>query len=158
MTRILIAAALAAAAAMLPPAALAAGDDTAPAGARADPDVEAGRAAIRAENWNGAITAFNKVAAKDPRDADAQNLLGYAYRKSGNLDLAFKHYNEALRLNPKHRGAHEYVGEAYLMQGNLAKAKEHLGQLDKLCFFGCSEYTELKKAITEYKQRKGITS
>jgi Flp pilus assembly protein TadD len=152
MTRILIAAALAAAATVLPPAALAAGDDSSPA-ARADPDVEAGRAAIRAENWSGAVAAFNKVAARDPRDADAQNFLAYAYRKSGNLDLAFKHYNEALRLNPKHRGAHEYIGEAYLMQGNLAKAKEHLGQLDKLCFFGCTEYDDLKKAIAAFETR-----
>jgi Flp pilus assembly protein TadD len=154
MHRILVAAALAVAAALLPPSGFAAGDDSAaPAGARADPDVEAGKGAIRAQNWNAAIASFSKVAAKDPRDADAQNFLGYAYRKSGNLDLAFKHYNEALRLNPKHRGAHEYIGEAYLMQGNLAKAKEHLGQLDKLCVFGCDEYTDLKKAVAAFESK-----
>jgi Flp pilus assembly protein TadD len=153
MSRILVAAALAAAAALLPPAGLAAGDDTAPT-ARGNPDMEAGKAAIRAQDWNAAIAAFGKVAAKDPRDADAQNFLAYSYRKSGNLDMAFKHYNEALKLNPKHRGAHEYIGEAYLMQGNLAKAKEHLGQLDKLCFFGCGEYDELKKAIAAFEAKK----
>jgi len=131
------------------------GDDyPAPPGAPADPDVEAGKAAIRAQNWPAAIAAFNKVAAKDPKDANAQNFLGFAYRKSGNLDLAFKHYNEALRLDPKHRGAHEYIGEAYLMQGNVAKAKEHLTRLDKICFFGCEEYDDLKKAIAEYEKRK----
>jgi hypothetical protein len=54
---------------------------------------------------------------------------------------------------PKHRGAHEYIGEAYLMVGNVAKAKEHLAQLDKLCFFGCSEYSELKKAISEHETK-----
>jgi Flp pilus assembly protein TadD len=151
MNRILVAAALAAAAALLPPAALAA--DSGPTAAPADPDVEAGRAAIRAQDWNAALASFGKVATKDPRDADAQNMLAYAYRKSGNLDLAFKHYNEALRLDPKHRGAHEYIGEAYLMQGNLAKAREHLGQLDKLCFFGCEEYTDLKKAIAEFETK-----
>lgn len=154
MNRILAAAALAVAAALLPPPGFAAGDDSAaPAGARADPDVEAGKGAIRAQNWNAAIASFGKVAAKDPRDADAQNFLGYAYRKSGNLDLAFKHYNEALKLNPKHRGAHEYIGEAYLMQGNVAKAKEHLTALDRICFFGCEELAELKKAIAEYEQK-----
>ncbi len=152
MNRILIAAALAAAAVLLSPAALAA--DSGPTAAPADPDVEAGRAAVRSQNWNAAIASFSKVAAKDPRDADAQNLLGYAYRKSGNLDMAFKHYNEALKFDPKHRGAHEYIGEAYLMQGNLAKAKEHLGQLDKLCFFGCEEYTQLKKAVAAFEAKK----
>ena len=154
MNRILAAAALAAAAALLPAPGLAAGDDAAaPAGARVDPDVEAGKAAIRAQNWNAAIASFGKVAGKDPRDADAQNFLGYAYRKSGNLDMAFKHYNDALKLDPRHRGAHEYIGEAYLMQGNLTKAKEHLGQLDKLCFFGCEEYDDLKKAIAEFETK-----
>ena len=36
--------------------------------------------------------------------------------------------------------------------------RKMLDKLDKLCTFGCTEYTELKKAVTEYKQRKGITS
>jgi len=39
------------------------------------------------------------------------------------------------------------------MQGNLGKAKEHLGQLDKLCFFGCEEYDDLKKAIAEFEKK-----
>jgi lipoprotein NlpI len=70
------------------------------------------------------------------------------------MDLVFKHYSEALRINPKHRGAHEYIGEAYLMVGNLGKAKEHLGQLDKLCFFPCGEYTDLKKAVAAYEAKQ----
>ena len=70
------------------------------------------------------------------------------------LDLAFKHYNEALRLAPKHRGAHEYIGEAYLRVGNVHKAREHLTQLDRLCFFGCAEYTSLKKALRDYESKQ----
>jgi Flp pilus assembly protein TadD len=139
----------------LPPFVYAAGDDSpAPAGARSDPDFEAGKAAIRSQNWKGAIDAFSKVTAKNPRNADAQNWLGYSYRKSGNLDLAFKYYDEALRLDPRHKGAHEYIGEAYLIKGDLPKAKEHLAALDKICFFGCEELTDLKKAIAEYEQGK----
>ena len=118
-----------------------------------DPDYAAGKRAVEAKNWQGALDAFNKVVAKDPRNADAHNYLGYTYRKSGQLDLAFKQYEEALRLDPRHRGAHEYVGEAYLMNGNLAKAEEHLKALDSICFFGCEEYRELKKAVAEYKQK-----
>jgi hypothetical protein len=76
-------------------------------------------------------------------------------RKGANPDMnvVFKHYNEALRIDSKHRGAHEYIGEAYLMVGNVEKAREHLGQLDKLCFFGCSEYSDLKKAISTYEAK-----
>jgi tetratricopeptide (TPR) repeat protein len=118
-----------------------------------DPDYAAGRRAVEAGNWQAALEAFSKVVAKDPGNANAHNYLGYAYRKSGNLDLAFKHYNDALRLDPRHRGAHEYVGEAYLMTGNLAKAEEHLRTLDRICFFGCEEYRDLKKAVAEYKQQ-----
>jgi len=65
----------------------------------------------------------------------------------------FKHYNEALRIDPKHKGAHEYVGEAYLMVGNVAKAKEHLAALDRICFFGCDEYSLLKKAVAEFEAK-----
>jgi Flp pilus assembly protein TadD len=146
-------AALAAATALAPALSLAADDsEPAPAAAQADPDFEAGKAAIRRQSWSEAIGYFSKVATRDPRNAGAQNWLGYANRKSGNLDLAFKHYNEALRLDPKHRGAHEYIGEAFLMKGDVAKAKEHLAALDRICFFGCEEYTDLKKAIAEHEQ------
>jgi Flp pilus assembly protein TadD len=146
---------LAAAALLASPLARGVGDDSPAApGAAADPDLEAGKAAIRGKDWNAAVAAFGKVAAKDPQDANAQNFLGYAYRMAGKLDLAFRHYNEALRLDPRHRGAHEYIGEAYLMKGDLAKAKEHLAQLDRLCFFGCTELTDLKKAIAEYEKKR----
>ncbi len=128
--------------------------DPAPNARPADPDYESGKKAVEAGNWKTALDSFERVASRDPNNADAQNYLGYAWRKSGNLDLAFKHYNEALRLNPRHKGAHEYIGEAYLMVKNLAKAEEHLARLDKLCFFPCEEYSELKKAVEEYKTAK----
>ena len=122
-----------------------------PARAPEDPDLVSGRNAVVAQDWKSAIESFNRVAAREPRNADAQNLLGYSWRKSGNLDQAFKYYNEALRLDPGHKGAHEYIGEAYLMVNNLPKAEEHLARLDKLCFLPCSEYSDLKKAVEKYK-------
>jgi len=116
-----------------------------------DPDMTNGRKAVDAQDWKAAVASFNRVAARDPKNADVQNLLGYSWRKSGNLDQAFKYYNEALRLDPDHKGAHEYIGEAYLMVNNLPKAEEHLARLNKLCFLPCSEYSELKKAVDKYK-------
>ena len=90
-----------------------------------------------------------------PNNADLHNLYAYSIRKGPNpdMDLVFKHYGEALRIDPKHRGAHEYIGEAYLMVNNLPKAKEHLTALDRLCFFGCEEYTDLKLAIAAHEVR-----
>ena len=94
--------------------------------------------------------------AKTPGNADYHNLYAYSLRKgpSPDMDTVFKHYNEALRLEPRHRGAHEYIGEAYLMVGNVHKAREHLTQLDRLCFFGCEEYSALKKAVQEHEAKR----
>ena len=39
------------------------------------------------------------------------------------------------------------------MVGNVQKAREHLTQLDRLCFFGCEEYSSLKNAIREYEAK-----
>jgi len=40
------------------------------------------------------------------------------------------------------------------MVNDLPKAEAHLAQLDKLCFFSCEEYRDLKKAIEDYKTTK----
>lgn len=119
------------------------------------PDYTAGKQALAASDWKAAAAALRKAVQNEPGNANAHNLLAYSYRKLGNLDMAFRHYNEALRLDPKHLGAHEYIGEAYLMVGNLAKADEHLAALDRLCFFSCEEYRNLKQAVAEYKQKAG---
>ncbi len=121
--------------------------------APADPDLVSGKNAIKEKNWDKAIDLLNKAVARDPKNSEIHNLLGFAERNRGNLDAAFKQYETALSLDPKNRGAHEYMGEAYLMVGNLAKAEEHLARLDKLCFFPCEEYRDLKEAIAKYKQQ-----
>ena len=121
-----------------------------------DPVMEKATAATKRGDWAGAAAVLKDALASDPNNASYHNLYAYSIRKGANPDmnLVFKHYNEALRLDPKHRGAHEYIGEAYLMVGNVAKAKEHLGALDKLCFFPCVEYTDLKKAIAEHEKKR----
>ena len=120
-----------------------------------DPALEQARAAIGKQDWTGAQKILREAVARNPLDADSHNLYAYSIRKGPNpaMDLVFRHYNEALRLDPKHRAAHEYLGEAYLMSGNVPKAKEHLAQLDKLCTFGCEEYTALKKEVAAYEQQ-----
>ena len=120
-----------------------------------DPAMERYQAAAQQNDWKTAASAMQAALQSSPNNADYHNLYAYSLRKSGTsqMDLVFKHYNEALRLDPKHRGAHEYIGEAYLMVGNVAKAREHLGQLDKICFFGCSEFNELKQSISAYEAK-----
>ena len=126
---------------------------TTPIAKASDPDLDAGKAAIERKDWNAAIASFEKAATREPRNADIENWLGYAFRNRGDFDKAFAHYRKALELNPKHRGAHEYIGEAYLLVGNLPKAQEHLAVLDKLCFLPCEEYSDLKAKIAAYPKR-----
>jgi Flp pilus assembly protein TadD len=116
-----------------------------------NPDFEFGVEAIRAKEWDKAVAHLSIYARVDPVSADAQNLLGYAYRNQKKFDLAFRHYTEALRLDPSHKGAHEYIGEAYLLVGNKAKAQEHLAALERICNKRCDEYRDLATAIARAK-------
>jgi tetratricopeptide (TPR) repeat protein len=138
----------------LPGIALAA-ETPAMSNAQRDPVLEQVAAARAKNDWSEAQATLRQALARNPDNADYHNLYAYSIRKGPNPDmsLVFKHYNEALRIDPDHRGAHEYLGEAYLMVGNLAKAKEHLLVLDKLCFFPCDEYSDLKKAIADYERK-----
>jgi len=132
----------------LPGAALADAAVTQPV---SNPDFEFGVEAVKAKDWDKAIAHLSAYARIDPVNADAQNLLGYAYRNQKKYDLAFRHYNEALRLDPSHKGAHEYIGEAYLMVGNKAKAQEHLAALERICSKRCEEYQDLERAVAQAK-------
>jgi tetratricopeptide (TPR) repeat protein len=135
--------------------ALAAGD---PGGSSApeDPVIQKANELNARKDWAASAAMLREALAKSPDNADYHNLYAYALRKGPNpdMDQVFKHYDEALRLQPKSRNAHEYIGEAYLMVGNLPKAKEHLAQLDKLCFFPCSQYSDLKKAVADYEAKQ----
>ncbi|MBM3217224.1 MAG: tetratricopeptide repeat protein [Candidatus Rokubacteria bacterium] len=121
-----------------------------PSGKPEDPDYAKAVKAIEAKQFAAAIPLLEGVVKRDGSNANAYNWLGYAVRKNGDPAASIPIYQKALALDPKHRGAHEYIGEAYLMLNDLPKAKEHPARLDKLCFFSCEEYRDLKKAIEVY--------
>ena len=125
--------------------------DTAPAPAAAADSLAGARALIADNKWVAAIEELKRVDAKD--NADWNNLMGYSHRKAKTPDYAAaeRYYDAALALNPKHRGALEYSGELFLMIGDLPRAEQRLATLDKACFLPCSEYTDLKNAITRFK-------
>jgi tetratricopeptide (TPR) repeat protein len=129
-------------------------DPAAGAPKAADPNFAEGKKAIDAKDWPKAVDLFAKVVAKDEKNADAFNWLGYALRNQGDYPKAFAAYEKALGIDPRHKGAHEYIGEAYLKVNDLAKAEEHLKRLDSICTFGCAELTELKTKIAAYKAAK----
>ena len=124
--------------------------------AQADPNYTAAVEKIEAGDYEGAIPLLESVAQKDPDNADAFNYLGYTNRKLQRYAVALEHYQRALSIDSDHRGAHEYVGELYLETGNLAKAEEHLDALDRICFFGCDEYYELKELVEAYREGRTV--
>lgn len=124
----------------------------------ADPAFAQAKAMVDQKNYAGAIPLLQQVVQRNPRNADAYNLLGYSTRASGNPSGSLQYYQQALAIDPKHLGAHEYLGEAYLMLDRPAEADQMLARLDSLCVFGCTEYRMLKAAIAGYKQGKKPTN
>ena len=106
-------------------------------------------ALIAAEKYQEAILLLQSAEKLATTDADIQNLLGFVHRKTGKLVAAGSYYQRALEINSKHKGALEYQGELFLMRGDKVAAEANLAKLDKICWLGCDEYDDLKKAITE---------
>ncbi|MBX9943881.1 MAG: tetratricopeptide repeat protein [Reyranella sp.] len=129
-----------------------------PAAKPADPNFTRAKAMIEAKDYAGSLPLLQQVVAKDPKNADAYNLMGFATRKSGNPAGSLQYYQQALAIDPRHIGAHEYIGEAYLMLDQLAQAEQHLARLDSLCVFGCAEYRMLKAAVANYKAGRKPTN
>ena len=82
----------------------------------------------------------------DPKNADAWNLLGFTYRKLGQLEDSDAAYLKVLAINPNHLGALEYQGELFITQGKIEAAKANLVRLQGLCG-DCEEAEDLEKAL-----------
>jgi len=91
---------------------------------------------------------FEKAYAKDKKNADILNYLGYTLRKTGDLKQAEIYYLKGLELDSKHLGINEYLGELYVQTNRIELAKERLEVL-KSC--KCEEYEELRELIEEKK-------
>ena len=115
------------------------------------------RKAVKAKNFDKAIAVLQ--ASNQATSADWNNLMGFAHRKKepADLDAAEQYYQEALKIDPKHKGALEYYGQLLLLRSDLPAAEQLLVRLDKVCFFGCEEYRDLKQAIGAYKSKNQST-
>ena len=91
-----------------------------------------------------ALVKLEKAYAKDKKNPDILNYLGYALRKTGNLERAETFYLEGLKLDASHLGINEYLGELYVQTGRIELAKERLKILNGC---KCEEYDELKELI-----------
>lgn len=110
------------------------------------PDLASVRAKIKAKDFKAAIDELTPMLEK-VEHADVYNLLGFSYRKSGDLAKAATFYAKALDFDVNHMGALEYQGEMFIELGQLDKAKANLARLVSLCPGGCEEREDLAKAI-----------
>jgi len=93
-----------------------------------------------------AYKKLEKAYAKDKKNADILNYLGYTLRKTGDLEQAEVYYLKGLEIDSGHFGINEYLGELYVQTGRIELAKERLQVLDGC---KCEEYDELKELIEE---------
>ena len=91
-----------------------------------------------------ALNKLEKAYAKDKKNPDILNYLGYSLRKTGNFEKAETFYLEGLKLDAGHLGINEYLGELYVQTGRIELAKERLQVLNGC---KCEEYDELKELI-----------
>ena len=91
-----------------------------------------------------ALNKFKKAYAKDKKNADILNYLGYTLRKTGEFEKAEIFYLKGLELDAGHLGINEYLGELYVQTNRIELAKERLAVLNGC---KCEEYEELKELI-----------
>lgn len=109
---------------------------------------EAGRLLAKAGRYDEAITTLNYVS--NPRDKRVLNYLGYAYRKSGQIDVGLTYYKQALEIDPNYTLVREYLGEALIQMGDISGAKGQLLEIKARCGGDCPEYVELAKQLSAY--------
>src|SRR4051794_33276829 len=74
--------------------------------AKLDPEFAAGKKAVVAEDWDGAIAVLKSAALRDPRNADIQNYIGYAYRRLRHMEPADRHYPQWPVVDAPRHAAH----------------------------------------------------
>lgn len=111
-------------------------------------------ALIDAEQYADALSLLTGLSEEQPGFADIWSLLGFAYRKIGELEESSKAYRRALGLDPYHLGALEYQGELFLMLGDVERAEANLRRLEMLCGSGCEELDELTDQISLWRAQQ----
>ena len=134
--------------AIVPNAALAMGSSSKDSASQEDPYKQA-KKLIDDDQYSKAIPILQKLVKDKGAYADALNLLGYSYRKSGDQKSAMDYYNQALAMEPNHLGANEYLGELYLEMKQPDEANQRLAVLKTACG-DCDEFQALSKAIEKY--------
>jgi tetratricopeptide (TPR) repeat protein len=105
-----------------------------------------GYALAMAGHYANALDAL--LAVKNPDDSRVLTMIGFAKRKSGEVEESMAYYAWALDLDPESVDAREYLGEAFVDAGRLDEAKGQLAAIERLCGDRqCEQYKALAAAI-----------
>ncbi|MGL4490917.1 MAG: tetratricopeptide repeat protein [Rhizobiaceae bacterium] len=108
---------------------------------------ETGRYLATNGRYDEAITILNFVA--NPDDKRVLNYLGYAYRKSGQIDVGLKYYQASLAIDPDYVLVREYMGEALIQKGDIQGAKAQLAEIEARCGVTCEPYVDLAAELAK---------
>lgn len=88
-------------------------------------------------------------------DARTLTYIGFATRKSGDVDGAFPYYRKALALDPNFVVARAYLGEAHLSRGDVSAARSELAEIARRCGAACAAYDDLARHIARHEHARG---
>lgn len=122
---------------------------------------------MRAENWDRAITNFQKAVEYDPQLAAAHYYMGDAYLKKGQTDLALAELEKAIAIDPAYINAYHTIGLAYIEKGDTASARGFFDRLiqqspedcDVQVAFGyvmARELGEVEKGLAAFERAKQL--
>jgi tetratricopeptide (TPR) repeat protein len=83
-------------------------------------------------DYAGAVDAFTRVVAKQPKWVFAINELGIAYRKQNNFKEAANQFRRAIERDDKYVIAHYNLAEAEFQAGNLGEAQKAYNKVKQL--------------------------
>ena len=107
---------------------------------------------IQLQHWRNSTTLFEHALAVTKNNYVAQNNLGNALAKEGDLPKAINHYRESIRLKPDHAKAYNNLGIALAKQGKVKDAIRHYSEALRLNSGYAQAYNNLGAALTEQGQ------
>jgi Flp pilus assembly protein TadD len=123
-------------------------------------EYQKGLAALRAQDFKSAVTAFDHVISVVPKDSNTWTLMGLSKAGSGDQRGAKSAFEKAVRFNGDNVIAHGELGVTDAKMGDKAKAQAELDWLKKksdACAGSCKEAGDLKTEIAKLEAALGGT-
>ncbi|HUE84309.1 MAG TPA: tetratricopeptide repeat protein [Pyrinomonadaceae bacterium] len=101
-------------------------------GDSAESHLELGRSWLNGSNLNEAIAELSIAASKDPKLAEAYNLLGVAYHRKGMIELARDSFDASLKIDKNNAQTLNNLGYLLYSKGDYKGAQKRLKKAARL--------------------------